>query len=118
MPDYLISLQLLDREGTLTSGLSVRIAASNAYNIALVAMSSITFTQCYGKRTIPPTHPPPTPHPVFAVWEDGELVMNGSMIAENKILQVLGFTLVSKGTWLAHVDSIVKEAQQRLGANS
>ena len=46
------------------------------------------------------------------------LVMDGSMIAENKILQVLGFTLVSKGTWLAHVDSIVKEAQQKLGANS
>ena len=48
-------------------------------------------------------------HLVFAVWEDGELVMDGSMIAENKILQVLGFTLDSKGTWLAHVDSIVKE---------
>ena len=40
------------------------------------------------------------------------------MIAENKTLEVLGFTLDNKGTWSAHVDRTVKEARQRLGAIS
>ena len=40
------------------------------------------------------------------------------MIAENKTLEVLGFTLDNKGMWSAHVDRTVKEARQRLGAIS
>ena len=51
-------------------------------------------------------------HPI----ENPPLVMNGTTIAENETLEVLGFTIDSKGTWSAHVDRVVKEARQRLGA--
>ena len=48
--------------------------------------------------------------------ENPPLVMDGTTIAENETLEVLGFTIDSKGTWSAHVDRTVKEARQRLGA--
>ena len=44
------------------------------------------------------------------------LVMEGEVICENETLEVLGFTLDSKGTWSPHVDRIATEARQRLGA--
>ena len=44
------------------------------------------------------------------------LVMNGTMIDENKTLEVLGFTLNSNGRCLANVDRTVKKAQRRLGS--
>ena len=48
--------------------------------------------------------------------ENPPIVMNGTAIAENETLEVLGFTIDSKETWSAHVDRVVKEARQRLGA--
>ena len=44
------------------------------------------------------------------------LVMEGEVICKNETLDVLGFTLDSKGTWSPHVDRIATEARQRLGA--
>ena len=45
------------------------------------------------------------------------LVMEGEVICENETLDALDFTLDSKGTWSPHVDRIVTEARQRLGAH-